>query len=708
MATRRNRWRWWAGSGGFAGVCMALVCAAAWFFPPGLSRLHETGRVVLGCCGQRIATFEDRQGEWKLPTSAAMVDPLFTQMLVAVEDRHFYREPGVDPFSILRATVQMLAAGHVVSGASTLTMQVVRLLHPAPRTLGVKISEAFRALALAEHASKVRVLGMWLSLAPFGGNLVGVDAASRAWFGHPPNALSPAEAALLVALCRLPAALDPAHHPRAAMTARNRVLQSAREAGIISRDAMVRAEATPVPRDLHRFTLLSPQVTAHLPSGARTTIEPALDAALARFADGQLRLLAPHESLVIIIADAHSRAIRAIYAGDWANPRRAGFLDLTRAIRSPGSTLKPFLYGLAFADGLARPDSRLRDLPRSFGGYAPDDYTGKFMGTVSAATALRRSLNLPAIALMRRYGAARFAATLASAGAPLTLPRDTEPSLPLALGGAGITMRRLMTLYAALASDGRVEPLHLIAGFQPAGRRLLSPAVTHAITGILTRRFPGGGPEGVAWKTGTSAGNRDNWAFGYNKINVIGVWIGKPDGGALPDQSALAALPLLADLFGLLPTAPLPVVRVHPPVDLASAAPRSNLTILFPPPDATLPRGVPVSVRAIGGVRPLHFLIDDHLLDTTPALRRATWLPDTPGYYRLTILDARGSMVSRLMHVAGASPDHAADAVPAVSIPDRQATAAPRPRLAAIVRVQKLCRKHSRHCNTSHRDMIKN
>lgn len=608
--------------------------------------------MVRGAHGRIVATFEDAAGEWKIATPAAAVDPLLPRLLIAVEDRHFYADPGVNPLSIVRAGLQLLAAGHVVSGASTLTMQVVRLLHPAPRTLAVKIAEAFHAVALNERASKATILGMWLSLAPFGGNIVGVEAASRAWFGHGPARLSPAEAALLVAMCRRPAALDPAVHPRAAMAARDRVLAEAAALGVISRNAMIHAEATPVPRVLHRFVVLSPQITAHLANGVRTTIDGTLDATIARFARGRLRRIGPHESLAIVVADAKSRAIRAIYAGDWVNPRRAGFIDLTRVVRSPGSALKPFLYGLAFAEGLARPDSMLSDLPGDFAGYAPDDYGGRFKGAVTATTALRRSLNLPAVALMRAYGPLRFAAALDAAGVKLDLPRGAAPSLPLALGGAGITMRRLVALYAALATNGRVEQLHIIAGRRERSRRLLSPAIAGDITRILTRRFPGGGPDGIAWKTGTSAGNRDNWAIGYDRTTVVGVWIGAPDGGALPDQSALSALPVLADVFGILPSAPIATAADRGQEVLINRAARARFALLSPAAKVSLPADAPVDLRVLGGMRPLRFMIDDRILPSIPALRSTHWQPPGPGYYRLIVIDAGGRTITRTIDVA--------------------------------------------------------
>ncbi|MGH7042491.1 MAG: transglycosylase domain-containing protein, partial [Acetobacteraceae bacterium] len=416
--------------GGLA--CAALLAAAAWLVPPNLGRLAAQGRIVRDRTGAPIAFYPDARGEWKFATASRAVDPLMIGMLIAIEDHRFYRNPGFDLPAIARAAAQMVAHGHVVSGASTLTMQVVRLLHPAPRTLPAKLREAVQALSLTEHYSKQRILGMWLSLAPFGGNIVGVTAAARIWFGHAPRHLGPAEAALLIALCRRPEALRPDRHPKAARIARNRVLAEAAADGVIPADVAQRAASLPVPHARYQLPRESPQITMRLADGARTTLDGPLNAALARLAARALAPMRPTASLAILIVDARTRAIRAAYAGDFADPARAGFLDLTRAIRSPGSALKPFLYGLAFAEGLAGPESRLRDLPRDFAGYGPDDFTHRFMGTVTAATALRRSLNLPAVILMRRLDPARFAARLAAAGAKLALPQGAAPSLPLA------------------------------------------------------------------------------------------------------------------------------------------------------------------------------------------------------------------------------------------------------------------------------------
>ncbi len=638
-----------------------LIGAGAFLFPPSLDRLAAHGRIIRDRAGTPIAFYEDPGGEWKFPTAAGAVDPLLIRMLIGIENKRFYADPGVDPLAVARAAVQLLIAGHVVSGASTLTMQVARLLHPAPRTLTVKIVEAFHALGLTERFSKRDILGMWLSLAPFGGNIVGARAAALRWFGHSPRVLSPAEAALLIALCRRPEALRPDRHPRAATEARNRLLAEAQSLGLLTAAQTARARITPVPRRQRPLPRQSPQITSRLAGGARTTLDGQLNAAVALLARARLASLPGAPSLAILVVGARSRAIRAAYAGAYGDPRRAGFVDLTRAIRSPGSALKPFLYGLAFADGLARPDGPVSDSPRQFADYAPDDFTHRFMGEVTAATALRRSLNLPAVALLRRYGPARFAAHLAAAGAALSLPRGAAPSLSLALGGAGISARRLGALYAALATDGAVVRLHLRAGQRRPARPLLSGAIAAEVADVLTRPLPDSTEGGIAWKTGTSAGNRDDWAVGFDRRHVVLVWVGRPDGGALAGGAAAGgaaiarAVPILHQVFALLPPAPRSVRPSPAPRDLAAGPAEAPLRLAAPSPNAVVAALGPVALRAVGGRRPLIFLVDGAPIASVPALRVARWRPAGPGFYRIRILDAKGRSVRARVHVVAAA-----------------------------------------------------
>ena len=633
------------------GLLVCLAFGMAWFFVPNTAALHASGRVIYGRHGHVLAMFLGPKQEWQFPTNARDVSPITRRILVAVEDRNFAWDPGIDPFAIVRATGQMILAGHVISGASTITMQVTRMLHPLPRTLPVKIEEATQAVALFEHNTKNQVMSMWLSLAPEGGNIEGVDAAAHAWFGKSPQTLGPAQAAFLVMMVRNPVALNPLTHPHAARATRNAILRECYQQGVISRGALRHALATSLPDHLHPMPLASPQALVRLRSGTRSTISGPLDRALARFAHRELRALEPNEALAILVASVRTGGIRALYAGDWGDTRRNGYVDLTRAIRSPGSTLKPFLYGLSFETGLVRPTTAVADFPHSFGSYEPNDYNDRYLGVVTATTALRRSLNVPAVDLIDAYGPVRFAAHLAAAGTPVTLPHGANPTLSLALGGAGISLRRLVALYRALACNGLVERLHIVADKRRQPRRLLSPHAAHEVTTILVRPFPFGGPSGVAWKTGTSAGNRDDWAIGYNTRYAAAVWIGRPDGGALPDNMALAAIPILARVFSLLPRAPLPVRPPSLPLTLRSRPLGHLLQIATPAPQSQLIVGGPVTIRIIGGRRPFHFLIDGRVLRSNPALRSVRWRPPTLGFYKLSVLDAQGHRVERHLRV---------------------------------------------------------
>ena len=644
-------------------AAIGVACAAASFWLVG--RLDPAPMPQAGAWGTEIHDRSDvlmgfapaPGGVWRFQTDPAQVSPLLTQLLVAVEDRRFISEPGIDPRAILRAAAQWMQAGHVVSGGSTLTMQVAKLLDPRPRSLSAKVLEAARAADLWSRLPRDRILGLWLSLAPFGGNLVGVEAASWAYFGKPPGALDAAEAALLVALPRRPEALRPDRHPGAARRVRDRILRLAERRGLLTPAEAEAALAEPVPTMRRPMPRVAPQLLAgvHHPPVLATTLDAETQAALAAVARSVVAGLPPHVALAVMIADLPSRQLRAVWAGDWGDGARAGAVDLTRAVRSPGSALKPFLYGLAFADGLAEPDTMLADGPENFGGYTPEDFTDRFAGRVTAAEALQRSLNLPAVGLLARYGAGRFAAALTAVGEPLRLPPGAEPSLPVILGGGGQTLRGMMALYAALATDGRVVPITLEPGARRPGLALLTPDTAQTIGAILTRPLPGGGPaEGIAWKTGTSWGDRDNWAMGFDRAHVVGVWVGRPDGTAMDGGSATDhALPVLAKVFGLLPPAPRAVAPALELLSLRVAPEPDPLRLLFPPEGAVIAGAGPLDLRAMGGARPLSFLVDGAPIPSLAPLRDTEWTPPGPGFYRVTVLDAGGAAVHAAIRVEG-------------------------------------------------------
>jgi penicillin-binding protein 1C len=628
----------------------ALGAALDFACPPDLSRLAATGSEILDRQDRPLALLPAAGGVWRFRAGATPT--LLTNLLIAVEDQRFWYHPGVDPIALGRATVQLVRSGHVVSGGSTLAMQAARLLEPRPRTLRAKLIEIARAVQLEARYGRQGVLDIWLTLAPFGGNLEGVRAGSLAWFGVPPEALEPAQAALLVGIPRRPERLRPDRHAVAATAVRDRVLAVGVRAGLFD------AAATPVPTARVALPRHAPQLAASLPHmpRIRTTLDLPLQAALERLGRERLETLPQRASLALLVADAQAREIRALFPGAWHDQARAGAIDLTLAVRSPGSALKPFIYAMAFADGIVAPDTVVPDLPRRFGGYAPENFDRGFAGSITAGEALRRSLNLPAVALLDRVGPLRFAATLRFAGATLRLPPGADPSLPLALGGDGITLRDAAGLYAALATDGTGGSLRLLAG-QPAPRPdFLASTAAHTVADVLTRPLPEFGARGIAWKTGTSWGGRDAWAFGFDSHHVVAVWIGRPDGTPLPGATgASLALPLLSRVFDLLPKAPrnvMPIQEQHP----RSATPLADaLHLLFPPSGAQLSADGPVTIRVMGGRRPLTFLVDGAPLPADGIRREAAWLPSGPGFYHLTVLDADGTAVRASVQV-GATP----------------------------------------------------
>ena len=653
--------------------------------PPSLARAERSSPVALDRRGAWLRALPVENGRWRIRADLDRTDPVFVARLTRIEDARFAWHRGVDPLSLARALGSAIAHGRATSGASTLTMQTARLLAPHPRTLLGKLGEMVRAVQLEIRFSKRQILSLYLTLAPYGGNLEGVRAASLAWFGHEPQTLTDAEQALLIALPQSPEARRPDRHPRAARAARHAVLMKMRRAGMIDAAQAAEADAEPLPRRIG-FPSLAWHAAGRLARAApadQASVVTTLDANLQR----RLEALAARTALTqgdtaqvaIMVVEVRNRAVRAA-VGSAGLDRPGGWIDMTRALRSPGSALKPLIYGIAFDEGVATPDSRLDDEPRRFADYAPEDFDRVFHGQVSAREALMHSLNVPAVTLLDRIGAAGFEARLNGAGVRLVRPRAAlvDPGLALALGGEGITLADLTLLYAALGDGGLAKPLAWTEAAAArtsslAGSRLLRPAATDQVLDILREtpvpkgRAPSpltrGGPP-IAFKTGTSYGYRDALAAGVAGGYAIAVWTGRADGGARVGLTGReAALPLLfdvADAIGLPSSAPRPIAPTgaaetgsHP---LAPAAPGPRL--LFPPDGAVViadgfgPAGRGLALAA--GGEGLSWYVDGTPIPPDPS-GHPLWRPPAPGFYRVTVIDRTGAKSEAHVRVKAAS-----------------------------------------------------
>ena len=621
---------------------------------------------VLAADGTLLRAFAVDDGRWRLQTSLDAVDPGYIAMLLDFEDKRFYRHAGVDPRAVLRAAWQAARNGRVVSGASTLTMQVARLIENGPTgTWQGKLRQIRVALALERRLSKQQILALYLNRAPFGGNVEGVRAAALIWFGKPPTRLSADQAALLVALPQAPGLRRPDRNPDAARTARNRVLARAERTGLLAPDTARAAQAAPLPARRRDMPALAPHLAGRLHAEQplqtvlTTTIDAAAQARMAALAHSALAGADPHLSIAIVAADYRSGAILAhVGAAGYGNDRQ-GFIDMSRAVRSPGSTLKPLVYALAFDAGLAHPEMLIDDIPTSFGGWSPQNFDGAFRGTLRVAEALRLSLNIPAVKLTEALGPARLMAGLRRAGTTPQLPGG-QGGLAVSLGGVGLTLEDLVTLYAGLARGGEAVTLGALPRNPVQGQRITGAAAAWQVTHVLTDLAPppGAPRRALAWKTGTSYGYRDTWAIGWDGAHVIGVWIGRPDGTPVPGAfGAELAAPVLFQAFGRLkpgfaplppppPDAlmvstadlPAPLRRFGPDLRAATAGPR----IAFPPDGARLAASATLAAKVRDGLPPFTWLADGAPVAISTR-DRDIWLNvPGPGFVTLSVIDAAG------------------------------------------------------------------
>jgi penicillin-binding protein 1C len=683
-----------------AGVILTLAGGAGayglWRFvedlgPLDLSGAEQHSTLVVDREGRLLRPFATADGRWRLPVEVADADPNLLKLLRAYEDRRYDSHSGIDPLAAARAAGQFLRHGRVVSGASTLTMQVARLLEPREeRTLSAKLRQAVRAVQLERRFTKAEILRLYLVLAPYGGNLEGIRAASLSYLGREPKRLSWGEAALLVALPQSPEMRRPDRFPAAARRARDRVIARAEARGLIDADEAAAARAEPVPTGRQLF----PMLAAHASEAAvaerplervhRMTLDAVWQERLEALLRARVARHGERVSAALVVIDNATGEVRAhVGSSDYLNRHRAGAVDMAGAIRSPGSALKPLIYGLAFDGGIAHPETLLDDRPSRYGTYAPENFDLSFQGIVTARRALQLSLNVPAVELLAEIGPARFLARLRQVGTGVVMPSDAAPGLAVGLGGLGITLTDLTRLFAGFATGGEIPNLVRRASESAPGprTRVLDPVAAWYVADVLRGAPP---PDHalarqIAFKTGTSYGYRDAWAIGFDRRVTIGVWVGRPDGNPVPGLVGRSvAAPILFDAYSRLGIEPEAIERpphtltattatLPPPlrhlrkdvVKTVGATTQAQLKIAFPLNGARVELGFTratdlpgtLSLKASGGVLPLTWFVNGVPV-SEPALRRQSiWNPDGAGFARVSVMDAQGATDSVLVRI---------------------------------------------------------
>jgi penicillin-binding protein 1C len=670
----------------FASCLLTIGAFAIWIVSLGplpLAQAQHVSTSVVDRNGKLLRAYAMADGRWRLPLDARTgVDPGYLKLLLAYEDRRFRYHSGVDPLALGRAALQLVTRGHIVSGGSTITMQLARLMEPRrERSVSAKLRQMVRALQIERQLSKDRILDLYLALAPFGGNLEGVRAASLGYFGKEPKRLSLAEQAVLVALPQSPETRRLDRYPETAHAARDRVLDRMVEQDVVSLEDAAQAKAVALPRLRKPMPILAPhsadQAVANVKEAPviALTLDSSLQKVLEALARDRALALGPDISIAIVAVDNDSGDVLAhVGSPDYFDERRAGQVDMTRAVRSPGSTLKPFIYGLAFEDGFVHPESLIDDRPIRFGSYAPENFDMNFQGTVPVRKALQLSLNVPAIELLDRVGASRLSSRLKQAGAHLMLPKDEVPGLAMGLGGVGITLQDLVQLYSGLARLGSAKPLREIVGKDDVREplRLMDQTAAWQVGNVLIGTPP---PENaahnrIAFKTGTSYGYRDAWSVGFDGRITIGVWVGRPDGAPVPGLvGRTAAAPILFDAFartGKLPAPlprapkgtlvasnaklPLPLRRFRPAGELVHPGAEQGLRIQFPLNGSRIEaassgeaRLSSLPVKVAGGVLPMTMLVNGVAVGEIDGRRQRLIDPPGAGFVRLTVQDATGA-----------------------------------------------------------------
>jgi penicillin-binding protein 1C len=604
--------------------------------------------------GELLHVLMANDERYRLQTQPKDVDPTFIDLLLAYEDQRYYQHHGVDWLAMARASWQLASRGYIISGGSTLTMQAVRLMEPKPRTVWNKLDQMRKAIALERSHTKDQILSLYLSLAPYGSNIEGVQMASLSWFGKWANELTPAESALLVALPQSPERRRPDRFPKRADEARQIVLERALQKGIINKVYLTTALLSPLPQRIKTMPKMAPHLAYQLREQgdlqAKTTLNAEYQFTLNAIA-AQTKLK-PNTNIAMLLANAKTGEIHA-YVGSqsYTDFDKHGAVDYSKAVRSPGSTLKPFIYAQAASERLIHLSGIIKDERINIQGYQPQNLNRRFSGDITIGEALQRSLNIPAVKVLQKLGPERFKSKLAQANIPL---RQGE-GLPIALGGAGLTLHELVSLYTALGNAGKVTNVSATNTNNNISHNIFGAGQIAQINHLLSNNTAGAGRlhgrikrQAIAYKTGTGPGGSDAWAIGTNGDYVVGIWIGSPKGEHVAQNTGLSeAVPVMNRVFDGLPKGELNQFQPENPSEALVIFERKQserLTIEFPESDSVIEyrgAGIPLPLVVKNATYPLLVVVNNveklWLYRGHSGLRFAE-----QGSYKVALVDAKG------------------------------------------------------------------
>ncbi len=544
-------------------ICLFILLDA--LFP--LPKLKSFSKEIHASDGTLLSAFLTQDDKWRLKTNLDEVSPELIHAIIEKEDSWFYWHPGINPVSVVRAFFDNVTTGKRKSGASTITMQVARLLEPKNRTYLNKFAEMFRAIQLEIKFSKKQILEIYLSLLPLGGNVEGIKSASYIYFNRPPKQLSLAQAVTLTVIPNDPNSLRPDKNNSALKGSRDHWIKNFIDENVFPKNDLKDALEEPVQHNRYAMPFLAPHFSNFVNNQfAGDVIETNLNLKIQKTAENLLwnhvnrvRYKGISNGAVIIIDNKTHSVVGYCGSADFYDSESSGQVDGTIAIRSPGSTLKPALYAFAFDKGILTPGTMLHDIPTDFKGYSPENYDLKCYGNVSASFALVNSLNIPAVSLLQRIGKNEFVNLLENSGFSEIPSQKDRLGLSMILGGCGTTLQELVKLFSGFANEGEVESMKFLKNEDDSeSEKIFSKESSYLIAEILSSNFRNdmfslndySRLTKFAWKTGTSYGKRDAWSIGFNADYTIGVWMGNFNGEGSPHLSGIeSAAPLLFDLF---------------------------------------------------------------------------------------------------------------------------------------------------------------